>query len=93
MDRKTPGGFLFAMFDFTIPILEQLLERQFRYFQCVTFPVTLNRALTLCDVACCTWFLILSFIETNQNKEKSEKDRKLNRFLGIKVAITAKIAL
>ena len=51
---KTPGGFLFAMFDFTIPILEQLLERQFRYFQCVTFPVTLNRALTLCDVACCT---------------------------------------
>ena len=51
---KTPGGFLFAMFDFTIPILEQLLERQFRYFQCVTFPVTLNRALTLCDVACRT---------------------------------------
>jgi len=40
-----------------------------------------------------TGFLILSFIETHRNKEQSEKDRKLNRFLGIKVVIMAKIAL
>ena len=80
------------MFDFTIPILEEL-ERQFRYFQCVKFHVMLNRALTLRDVARRTRFLILSFIKMNQNKEQSEKDRKLNRFLGIKVVIMAKIAL
>ena len=80
------------MFDFTIPSLEEL-ERQFRYFQCVTFHVMLNRALTLRDVAHRTRFLILSFIKMNQNKEQSEKDRKLNRFLGIKVVTMAKIAL
>ena len=52
----------------------------------------LNRALTSCDVARRARFLILSFIETHRNKEQSEKDRKLNRFLGIKVVIMAKIA-
>ena len=86
---KTPGVFLFIVFDFIIPIL----ERRFRYFQCVTFRVTLNRALTSCDVARPARFLILPFIETHRNKEQSEKDRKLNRFLGIKVVIMAKIAL
>ena len=59
----------------------------------MTFRVTLNRALTSCDVARRARFLILSFIETHRNKEQSEKDRKLNRFLGIKVVIMAKIAL
>ena len=53
----------------------------------------LNRALPSCDVARRARFLILSFIEAHRNKEKSEKDRKLNRFLGIKVVIMAKIAL
>ena len=67
--------------------------RRFCYFQCVTFCVKLNRALTSCDVARRARFLILSFIETHRNKEQSEKDRKLNRFLGIKVVIMAKIAL
>ena len=67
--------------------------RRFRYFQCVTFRVTLNGALTSCDVACRARFLILSFIETHGNKEQSEKDRKHNRFLGIEVVIMAKIAL
>ena len=38
-------------------------------------------------------FTILSFIETHRNKEQSEKDSKLNRFLDIKVVIMAKIAL
>ena len=42
---------------------------------------------------CRAQFLILSFIETHRNKEQSEKDRKVNRFLGIKVVIMAKIAL
>ena len=59
----------------------------------MTFRVTLNRALTSCDVARRARFLILSFIEAHRNKEKSEKDRKLNRFLGIKVVVMAKIAL
>ena len=67
--------------------------RPFRYFQCVAFRVTLNGALTSCDVACWARFLILSFIETHGNKEQSEKDRKHNRFLGIEVVIMAKIAL
>ena len=49
--------------------------------------------LTSCDVARRARFLILSFIEAHRNKEKSEKDGKLNRFLGIKVVIMAKIAL
>ena len=35
----------------------------------------------------------LLYRNENQNKEQSEKDRKLNRFLGIKVVIMAKIAL
>ena len=38
-------------------------------------------------------FTILSFMETHRNKEQSEKDSKLNRFLDIKVVIMAKIAL
>ena len=59
----------------------------------MTFRVTLNRALISCDVARGARFLILSFIETHRNKEQSEKDRKINRFLGIKVVIMAKIAL
>ena len=59
----------------------------------MTFRVTLNHALTSCDVARRARFLILSFIEVHRNKEKSEKDRKLNRFLGIKVLVMAKIAL
>ena len=59
----------------------------------MTFRVTLNRALTSYDVARRAGFLILSFSETHRNKEQSEKDRKLNRFLGIKVVIMAKIAL
>ena len=59
----------------------------------MTFRVTLNRALTSCDVARRARLLILSFIEAHRNKEKSEKDRKLNRFLGIKVIIMANIAL
>ena len=42
---------------------------------------------------CRAQFLILSFIETHRNKERSEKDRKRNRFLGIKVVRMAKIAL
>ena len=67
--------------------------RRFRYFQCLTFRVTLNRALTSCNAAHYARFLILSFIKTHRNKEQSEKDRKLNSFLGIKVVIMAKIAL
>ena len=67
--------------------------RRFRYFQCVTFRVMLNRALTSCDMARRARFLILPFIETHRSKEQSEKYRKLNRFLGIKVVIVAKIAL
>ena len=59
----------------------------------MTFRVTLNGALTSCDVACRARFLILSFIEMHGNKEQSEKDRKHNRFLGIEVVIMAKIAL
>ena len=59
----------------------------------MTFRVTLNRALTSCDVARRARFLIISFIETHRNKEQSEKGSKLNRFLGIKVVIMAKIAL
>ena len=59
----------------------------------MTFRVTLNRALTSCDVTRRARFAILSFIETHRNKEQSEKDRKLNRYLGIKVVIVAKIAL
>ena len=39
---KTPGGFLFATFDFIVPILEQLEYGRFRYFQCMTLRVTLN---------------------------------------------------
>ena len=87
---KTPGGFLFVVFDFTY--FRTIRIRRFRYFKCVTFRVTLNRALTSCDVARSAGFLILSFIETHRNKEQSEKDSKLNRFLGIKVVIMAKIA-
>ena len=93
---KTPGGFLFVVFVFIIKYhtyFRTIRIRRFRYFQYVTFRVTLNRALTSCNVARRARFLILSFIETHQNKEQSEKDRKLNRFLGIKVVITAKIAL
>ena len=89
---KTHGGFL-CQFDFIMPILEQLECGDFVIFSAWHFvsrlTVPWHRA---------TWrvghdILILSFIETHRNKEQSEKDRKLNRFLGIKVAITAKIAL
>ena len=59
----------------------------------MTFRVTLNRALASCHVARRARFLILSFIEMHRNKEQSEKYRKVNRFLGIKVVIMAKIAL
>ena len=89
---KTPVGFLFVVWLHHI-YFRTIRIRQFRYFQCVTFRVTLNRALMSCNVARRTRFLILSFIETHRNKEQSEKDRKLNRFLCIKVVIMTKIAL
>ena len=89
---KTPGGFLFVVRHHHTYFRTSRISR-FCYFQCVTFRVTLNRALASCHVARRARFLILSLIEMHRNKEHSEKYRKVNRFLGIKVVIMAKIAL
>ena len=72
---KTPGGFLFAMFDIIMPILEQLLEYgDFIIFSAWHF---MSR-LTCLDIVWCHASRTISFSLLYGTKEQSEKDRKRN---------------
>ena len=72
---KTPGGFLFAIFDIIMPILEQLLEcGNFIIFSVWHF---VSR-LTCLDIVWCGASRMISYSLLYWTEEQSEKDRKRN---------------
>ena len=70
---KTPGGFLFAMFDIIMPILEQLLE----YGDIIVFSAwNFVSRLTCLDIVWCGASRTISYSLLYRTKEQSKKDRK-----------------
>ena len=70
---KTPGGFLFALFDIIMPILEQLLE----YGDIIVFSAwNFVSRLTCLDIVWCGASRTISYSLLYRTKEQSKKDRK-----------------
>ena len=88
LGRKTHGGFL-CQFDFIMPILEQLECGDFVIFSALH----LVSRLTCLDIVQCGALSTISYSLLYGKKKQSEKDRKLDRFLGNKAVIIIKIAV
>ena len=88
LGRKTHGGFL-CQFDFIMPILEQLECGDFVIFSALH----LVSCLTCLDSVQCGALSTISYSLLYGKKRQSEKDRKLDRFLGNKAVIIIKIAV
>ena len=87
LGRKTHGGFL-CQFDFIMPILEQLECGDYFYYF-----IILVSCLTCLDIVQCGALSTISYSLLYGKKKQSEKDRKLDRFLGNKAVIIIKIAV